>query len=120
MATQTRGPKGQQRGIGTSILLAILTLGIYTLFWTYYTHKEIKQYSGIGVGGPIGLLIYVAISPVTWFLLPNEVQQMVQAHGRASRVSAITGLWLLLPFVGPFIWFPKVQGELNDFWATAP
>src|SRR5690349_23112834 len=44
------GRKGQQRSVGTSILLAIVTFGIYTLFWTYSTQKEIKDYSGIGVG----------------------------------------------------------------------
>lgn len=120
MAAQTGRPKGKQRGIGTSILLAIVTLGIYTFFWTYYTHKEIKAYSGLGVGGPIGLLIYVFVSPVTLFLIPNDINSMMQQHGRQSRVSALTGLWVLLPLLGSLIWFVKVQGQLNEFWATAP
>lgn len=120
MTTQTGAPKGKQRGIGTSILLAIVTLGIYTFFWTYATHKEIKDYSGLGVGGGIGLLIYVVVSPVTWFLIPNDVSQMRQRHGMQSNVSALTGLWVLLPILGAFIWFAKVQGELNEFWAAAP
>lgn|SRR5690242_744770 len=120
MATTTGGRKGQQRSVGTSILLAIVTFGIYTLFWTYSTQKEIKDYSGIGVGGGLGLLIWVFLSPVTWFLIPNDVSQLRQRNGKQSSVSAITGLWVLLPVFGPFIWFPKVQGELNDFWATAP
>ena len=120
MATATSRPKGHQRSVGTSILLAIVTFGIYTLFWTYNTHKEIKDYSGLGVGGPLGLLIWIFVSPVTWFLVPNDVSQLRQRHGKPSAVSAMTGLWVLLPLFGPFIWFPKVQGELNDFWATAP
>jgi hypothetical protein len=113
-------PKGKQRSVGTSILLAIVTFGIYTFFWTYYTHKEIKDYSGIGVGGPLGLLIYFFVSPVTWFLVPNDISQLRPRYGQQSNVSAITGLWILLPIIGPFVWFPKVQGELNEFWATAP
>jgi hypothetical protein len=31
-------------------------------------------------------------------------------------VTGITGLWLLLPLVGAFVWFIKVQGALNRFW----
>ncbi len=27
-----------------------------------------------------------------------------------------TGLWLLLPIVGAFVWFFKVQGALNRYW----
>lgn len=120
MTTQTGAPKGKPRSIGTSILLAIVTLGIYTLFWTYATHKEIKDYSGIGVGGGLGLVIFIFVSPVTWFLIPNDVNQMLQRHGRESRVSVVTGLWMLLPIIGAFVWFVKVQGQLNEFWPTAP
>ena len=46
-----RGPLGKPRGIGVCILLAIVTLGIYTFVWTWKTHDEIKSHSGIGVGG---------------------------------------------------------------------
>ena len=49
---------GNTRSIGLSILWAILTLGIYTFVWTYKTHEEIKRYSGNGVGGVIGFVIY--------------------------------------------------------------
>jgi len=112
-------PKGKQRSVGTSILLAIVTLGIYALYWTYSTQKEIKEYSGIGVGGGLGLVIFIFLSPVTWFLIPNDVSQLRQRNGQQSGLSAITGLWVLLPVIGNFIWFPKVQGELNEFWATA-
>ncbi|HEY8301412.1 MAG TPA: DUF4234 domain-containing protein [Jatrophihabitans sp.] len=110
------GPPGQIRGIGVSILLAFVTLGIYTYVWVWKTHEEIKRNSGIGVGGPLGFIIYFVISPVTFFLLPSEVRQMLDRYGRPSRVSGITGLWILLPIVGPFVWFVKVQGQLNDQW----
>ena len=41
-----RGPVGNTRSIGLSILWAILTLGIYTFVWTYKTQEEIRRYSG--------------------------------------------------------------------------
>jgi hypothetical protein len=112
----TAGQLGKPRSIGTSIGLAIITLGIYTFVWTWKTHDEIKRHSGIGVGGPLGFVIYFVVSPVTFFLLASEVGQMVQRSGRPSRVKGITGLWILLPLVGSIVWFVKVQGQLNDYW----
>lgn len=110
------GPVGKPRGIGVSILLAIVTLGIYTYVWTWKTHGEIKANSGNGVGGPLGFVIYLIVAPVTYFLLPSEVGQMVSRSGQPSRVSGLTGLWILLPLIGTIVWFVKVQGQLNDYW----
>jgi hypothetical protein len=110
------GPPGKPRSIGTSILLAIVTLGIYSFVWTWKTHEEIKQHSGVGVGGPVGFIIYFVISPVTFFLLAGEVRQMLARAGLPSRVQGTTGLWILLPLFGPIVWFVKVQGQLNDYW----
>jgi len=112
------GALGKPRGIGISILLAIVTLGIYTYVWTWKTHAEIKDHSGIGVGGPLGFVIYFIVSPVTFFLLAGEVGQMVSRSGQASRVRGLTGLWILLPIIGAIVWFVKVQGQLNDYWRS--
>jgi hypothetical protein len=112
------GPVGTSRSIGTCILLAIVTFGIYTFVWTWKTHEEIKRHSGSGVGGPLGFVIYFVISPVTYFLLAGEVRQMLALAGRPSRVRGLTGLWILLPLLGPFVWFIKVQGQLNDYWRS--
>ena len=119
------GPLGQQRGIGFAILMAIITLGIYTLYWVFKTQDEVKEHSGQGVGGVLGLVIYIVVSPVTWFLVPSEVGKMIKLDGREAPFSGWTGLWLLLPIVGMFVWFIKVQGALNRYWeskaaATAP
>lgn len=113
------GPPGKQRSVGTCILLEIVTIGIYGLFWVYWTQKEIKDHSGQGLGGGLGLLIYVLVAPVTFFIVPNEVEKMVQQAGRTSRVSLVTGFWVLLPLAGPIVWFVKVQGQLNDYWRSA-
>jgi cytosine/uracil/thiamine/allantoin permease len=112
------GAVGKPRGIGVSILLAIVTLGIYTFVWTWKTHDEIKRNSGNGVGGPLGFVIYFVVSPVTFFLLPSEVNQMLTRAGRTSRVRGITGLWILLPLIGTIVWFVKVQGQLNEYWRS--
>ncbi len=112
------GQLGETRSIAKSILLAIVTLGIYCLYWTYKTHEEIKLRSGRGVGGGVGLLLYLFVGIATPFLLAAEVRTMLEGDGRESRVSAVTGCWILLPLAGPFIWFAKVQGQLNDYWRS--
>jgi hypothetical protein len=114
-----RGPVGNTRSIGLSILWAILTLGIYTFVWTYKTHEEIKRYSGNGVGGVIGFVIYFLLSPVTFFIVPSEVRYMYEdLDGQASPVHGLTGLWILLPLIGNIVWFVKVQGALNRYWQS--
>lgn len=112
------GPLGRKRGIGFAILVAIVTLGIYALYWVFKTHEEVRNHSGQGVGGVLGLVIYLVVSPITWFLIPSEVGKMVELDGRERPFTGWTGLWLLLPIVGAFVWFIKVQGALNRYWDT--
>ena len=116
---QQRGPVGNTRSIGLSILWFILTLSIYGIIWTYKTQEEIKRYSGNGVGGVLGLVIYILISPVTFFLIPSEVRYLYEdLDGQQSPVRGLTGLWFLLPIVGMIVWFVKVQGALNRYWQS--
>ena len=117
-APAATGQIGETRSIGKSILLAFVTLGIYCVYWTYKTHEEIKLRSGQGLGGGIGLLLYIVVGVATPFLIAAEVKTMLEGDGRESRVSAVTGCWILLPLAGPFIWFAKVQGQLNDYWRS--
>jgi amino acid transporter len=112
------GPLGQQRGIGFGILMFIITLGIYSLYWVFKTQDEVKEHSDQGVGGVLGLVIYIVVSIVTWFLVPSEIGKMFKQDGREAPFSGWTGLWLLLPIIGAFVWFIKVQGALNEYWET--
>ena len=119
MATAERGPIGNTRSIPLSILWAILTLGIYTYIWVFRTHDEIRRYSGNGVGGWLGFIIYFVFSPITWFIVPSEVRYLYEdLDGGHSPVRGIWGLWLLLPIVGAFVWFIRVQGALNSYWES--
>jgi hypothetical protein len=112
------GPLGRPRGIGFGILLFIVTLGIYSLYWVFKTQDEIKEHAGNGVGGVIGLVIWIVVSPVSWFLIPSEVGKMYKADGREAPFSGWTGLWFLLPIVGAIVWFVKIQGALNRYWES--
>jgi amino acid transporter len=118
-AAAQRGPIGETRSVGLSILWFILTLGIYGIYWVYKTQEEVKRYSGNGVGGVIGLVIYILIAPVTFFVVPSEVRFMYEdLDGSHSPVRGTTGLWFLLPLVGHIVWFVKVQRALNNYWVS--
>src|SRR5665809_7508 len=94
------GPLGKPRGIGFGILLFIVTIGIYSLYWIFKTQDEVKEHSGIGVGGVLGLVIWIVVSPVSWFLVPSEIGKMYKADGREAPFTGWTGLWVLLPIIG--------------------
>ncbi len=116
------GPVGQVRSTGTCVLLTIVTLGIYTLYWFYKTHDEMKRHSGDGLGGGIALLLAIFVGIVMPFLNSNEVGKLYERQGQAKPVSAQTGLWYLLLgwffFVGAIVWFVKTNRALNDYWES--
>ncbi len=107
---------GKTRGPWMVLLLSIVTLGIYSLYWQYASFKEMKEYSGTGIGGPLGLVLAILLGVVNLFLMPAEVGDLYAAEGKEKPVSGVTGFWVLLPILGSFIWLFKTQGRLNDFW----
>lgn len=115
------GPLGRIRGTGVTILLFIVTLGIYSLVYYYQTHEEMKRHSGEGLGGALGLVLALFIGAASPFLLSSEVGRLYERTGRAKPVSAVTGLWVIpgsLILVGPIIWFVKTNGALNAYWRS--
>src|SRR6476620_1207340 len=92
---------------GLNILLAIVTCGVWTWVWTYHTAEDLKRYNGDGFGGTVSLVLAIFVNPVVWFTIPNEVENLYQRDGQQSPVSALWGLWFLLPIIGNFIWYLK-------------
>ena len=115
------GPLGNRRGVGFGILLFIVTFGIYGLYWVFKTQEEMKQHTGDGLGGVLGLVIWLLIGAISAFVIPSEVGKMYSKDGREPPVTGWTGLWLFPfgVFIGPaIVWFVKVQGALNDYWES--
>ncbi len=114
-------PVGRVRGTGVCILLMIVTLGIYGLVWYYQTHDEMKRHSGEGLGGGIALLLAFFVGIVMPYLTSGEVGKLYERRGMKPPVSAATGLWYfpgIFILVGPFVWFIKTNGALNDYWRS--
>jgi hypothetical protein len=116
---QGPGPAGKVRSPVSVILLSIVTLGIYFLYWSYAVFEELKQRTGQGVGGLVGLLLALCIGIVNWFLLPAEIGNMYAQEGLEKPVTGMTGFWNLIPLVGWIIWIVKVQNALNHRWEAA-
>jgi uncharacterized membrane protein YdfJ with MMPL/SSD domain len=114
---------GKNRGVGIDITLFIITLGFYGWVWAYRTLKKLKEETGGGPGGPLGLVLWVLLNPVSAFLIPSRVQKLYERGGKESPVTAWTGLWLF-PFgvliVPAIVWFVKVQRALNRYWESEP
>lgn len=116
------GPVGKVRSTWAVIGLNIITFGMYSLYYYFATHEEMKQHSGEGVGGVLGLVIALfTLGLVTPFLLPNEVGNLYARQGRPRPVTATTGLWVILGsfiLVGPLVWLIKTNGALNAYWRS--
>jgi hypothetical protein len=119
-AVAAGAPAGNQRSIGVSMLLFIVTLGCYGWYWAYKTQEEMKQETGEGLGGVLGLVVWILISAVSAFVIPSEIGRMYARAGKTPPVTGWTGLWLM-PFgvfvIPAIVWFVKAQGALNTYWA---
>jgi membrane protein insertase Oxa1/YidC/SpoIIIJ len=115
------GSVGKVRSTGICILLYIVTLGIYSWYYYYKTHEELKQHTGQGIGGVVALILAIFINIVNPYLLSAEVGNVRRLRGQEQRVSGATGLWFfpgMFILVGPIIWFVKTNGALNDYWVS--
>lgn len=115
------GEIGKVRGTGMCILLTIVTLGIYSAYWYYATHEEMKKHSGQGLGGVVALLLALFVGIVMPYINSNEVGALYERQGKEKPVSAATGLWYfpgIFILIGPIVWFVKTNGALNDYWKS--
>ena len=116
---ENRGPLGRPRGIGFGILMYVVTFGFYSWYWVYKTEEEMCGHTGEGLGGVLGLVVWILISPVMAFVIPSEVGKMYRRDGQEPPMTGWTGLWLFpgaILIVPAIVWFVKVQGALNHYW----
>jgi len=115
------GPLGQPRGVGFGILMYIVTFGVYSFYWVYKTQEEMKQHTGDGLGGVLGLVVWILVNAVSAFVIPSEVGNMYAKAGREKPMTGWTGLWLypgIILIVPAIVWFVKIQGALNQYWES--
>lgn len=114
------GPPGQVRPTGKSILLFVVTFGIYAYVYNYKVHKEMKEHSGRGVGGGVALLLTLVAGVAMPFVTSAEVGALYSRRGLPEPVRGWTGLWLIGPAVGGYLVFliGAVALGMSDTTAT--
>ena len=110
------GHRVDRMSAGFHVVLFVITLGFYGWYWVYRTHREARRQTGQGLGGVLGLLLWILLLPVSAFVIPSEVRRMYEKAGREAPVSGRTGLWLF-PFgvliVPAIVWFVKIHRALR-------
>jgi hypothetical protein len=114
------GPPGRVRPTGTSILLFIVTLGIYGYVYNYQVHDEMKRHSGRGIGGGIALLLTFLAGIAMPFLTPHEVGNLYERKGQRPPVRAIVGLWALIPTIVGYVLMVVALVTLASTTSTDP
>jgi len=114
------GPAGKRRSPWAVLGLSVVTLGIYHLYWLYKMYQEMADHTGDGPSGVTGLVVGIIpfVNIVNLFLLPHTVGRTFERAGQEPQCSALTGFWVLLPFVGGLVWLFRVQNSMNRYWDT--
>jgi hypothetical protein len=117
----------------TTLILDIVTLGIYGLFWWYYVNREMAELgrargtTELGTNPvnsvlalvPGGLIIVPAI--LTIINTGRRIKAAQRLAGRPEEANEWIGLVLMLVFAPVALWF--YQDQLNKVWqveAEAP
>ena len=101
------------------LILALLTIGICGIYWTYCIAEENKRYGGVGPGGLIHLLLifFVPFAGIYRMIMTTaEIGDMQALNGMPKTVDGTTFFWVFLPIIGPFIRLWKLQGAANEVW----
>ena len=115
------GPLGRPRGVGFGILMFVVTLHFYSWYWVFKTQEEMKQHTGEGLGGVLGLVIWILLNPVEAFVIPSEVGKMYAKDEQEPPMTGWTGLWLFpggILIIPAIVSFVQVQGPLNRYYAA--
>ena len=100
-------------------LLALVTLGIYALFWYHHTNKELRDYDPTIEVSPGWAVVCLFIPVVYWVSVYNTGKRIAQAQGTAGIPRTSSGaIGVLLTFVLG-LWLPYYISQANTVWESA-
>ncbi len=102
----------EYRSLGKFIAFSLLTLGIYTIFWSFWTTKELNNK---GANIPTPWLLFIPIANLYFMWKYYEGAEMVTG----GAVNAILYFVLAL-FISPIISDALAQNEYNKLSTAAP
>ena len=103
----------KNRNMGLQVLWAILTLGLYIIYWFYQTANELKYVAKDDEAKPTlwTILLFIPLGNLYSYFMYSELYEKVATEKINKWILFI--LWL---FFSPAIWF-LVQRDLNK-WAS--
>ncbi|HZS45695.1 MAG TPA: DUF4234 domain-containing protein [Blastocatellia bacterium] len=117
------GTIGFERSIATSIILTLVTCGIYGLVWFYAVGKDIRDYLGRGDPNPGMDILLMIVTCGIWGLYimykyPTQINEMLQKRGLPTNdnlplISIILGVCGL-----GIVSLAMMQSELNKLWQS--
>lgn len=115
------GTVGKIRNPIVVLLLAIITFGIYGIFWyikSFIELKAFRQNRGFGLGCYI-VMYFLLLSIPLWWLLPKDIGDAFNEIGQPKVINGNYGFLCLIPGIGGLIWFFMVVGAYNKLWIAA-
>ena len=104
----------KRRNMGMQVVLAIITLGIYVIYWFYVTSKEMVEHKNLtGSPGLWTLLLFVPFGALYSYYKHGEAVEALTDESMNKWLVFI--LWLVF---SPAVWF-ITQTELNKRAAPA-
>jgi hypothetical protein len=114
------GPRGQVRPPINVIIFAIITCGIYGLYWIYVTNKQINQLLGREDVGDGMVILSWFCGPVLWYIWYKWDKSLIDVSLQNNKnYKANFILWIVLHVlagVGLFVCMFQVQDLLNSIY----
>lgn len=107
----------QRRGVGLSIILTIVTCGIYSLFWLVNLVNDICDLKGVDrTGGRDLILSIVTCGLYTWFLfyrMGADIDEIRHRRGLSTGSNGV--LYLILGVLGlGIVSYALAQHSVNE------
>lgn len=93
----------ESKSLGMQVLLTVVTFGLYTIYWSYSTAKQLDR------GTDASLTPILAIIPLVNVIAAWQISKAGEAVTDQSRVI----LFVLFVFFAPLTWY-WVQSGMND------
>lgn len=107
----------ENRDIVLSVILSIITCGIYKLYWVYKVSSELENEGQTGgLDGAIILLLCIFTGSIGFLLFAMYADANVNAikARRGLPVVDNKAVWMILGFMIPIVLIPLVQSEINN------
>lgn len=111
---------GQTRSVWKSLVLYLVTLGVWRRVWLYRVNKELDGHEALGLRHPLNaiLLCLPAVGPgIVTLQTAGRTRRMLSASGLRYGPAWLVGLAGCVPLLGSLFFIPWQQTRLNRFWA---